>query len=65
MDDPAISVWPEPTRHRSVVKAKTEPVGRGLYRIVFQDSADKQMFIQLPREALQSVIDSGAEILGG
>ncbi len=65
MDDPDISVWPEPTRHRSVVKVEIEPVGRGLYRIVFRDSAGKQMVIQLPREALQSVVDSAAEILGG
>ena len=64
-NDPTISQWPEPSHHRSVVKATTEPVGRGLYRIVFQDSADKQMVIQLPREALQSVVNSGAEILGG
>ncbi len=65
MDDPTIRVWPEPTRRRLVVKAKTEDMGQGVYRIAFHDSADKQMFIQLPREALQSVIDSGAEILGG
>jgi len=29
-DDPTIRQWPEPSHHRSVVKAKTEPVVRTL-----------------------------------
>ncbi len=64
MHDPMISSWPEPTHRRLVVRAEAEDVGQGVYRLAFQDSAGKQHFIPLPSEVLQSIVESGAAVLG-
>jgi hypothetical protein len=64
MPDPVISNWPV-IGGRRVVNAEAQPVepGKGLYRIEFQDSGGKKLFIQLSEEALRSLADSAEHLL--
>lgn len=65
MADPLITVWPEPSRRRKVMKATVNVVkeSEGLYQVAFQDSANKQLGVQLPKTALRSLVEEGAALL--
>lgn len=66
MHDPMLNQWPDHSRGRIVIKAESQAVDayQKLYRVVFADSADKQMAIQLKEPDLRSIIETGAALLG-
>jgi len=66
MTDPFISSWPDYSLRRTVESAEAEIVDRsqGLYRLTFCDLTNRKHHIQLPASVLQSVVESGASVLG-
>lgn len=65
MHDPWLTVWPTPGNRRQVTIATVEPVEyQELYRVAFQDSAGKQLGVQLHSMELRTLIEKGAELLG-
>lgn len=65
MADPLLSSWPLQGTDRRVVGATADAVelGQGVYRITFLDSSGRKLFVQLPMNALRSLVDSGAQLL--
>ena len=66
MNDPWLTIWPEPSRHRAVTQASVELVddSRMQYRAAFQDSAEKQLGVQLSATVLRMMLKKGADLLG-
>lgn len=67
MADPLLSNWPLQGTDRRVIGATADAVelGQDLYRITFLDSSGRKLFVQLPENALRSVVHSGAQLLRG
>ena len=65
MAAPLVNIWPLQGTDRSVVNAAAEAVeaGQDLYRISFLDSSGRKLFVQMPGNALRSIVQSGAELL--
>lgn len=65
MPDPMYQAWPEPSHHRKVVRAQAqmEVGGQNTFVLVFEDSAGKQLKVQIPETALRIVVETGAKLL--
>jgi hypothetical protein len=59
MADPILSRWPlNNTRHVTDAQAQAVDPTHGLYRVVFQDSSRRQLSVQIPRSALESLAET-------
>jgi len=66
MADPLLNNWPPQGTDRRIVGATAEAVepGQNVYRVTFLDSSGRKLFVQLPENALRSIVHSGAQLLG-